>query len=104
MLKMKEEHNTYSSLSCLNVFIGPLFSGLFITRLAKPNSLGFYGKYAYFIKQLCLTHIWLFVASKKIAAVGTFPHLSLKSKAMLERTEHRTALIDCNYCTNILIA
>lgn len=56
-----------------------------------------------FIKQLCLTHIWLcFVASKKIAAVGTFPHLSLKSKA-LERTEPRTALIDCNYCTNILI-
>lgn len=59
-----------------------------------------------FMKQLCLTHIWLcFVASKKkIAAVGTFPHLSLKSKALLERTDPRTALIDCNYCTNILIA
>lgn len=81
MVKMKEGHNTYSSLSCLNVFIGPLFSGLFITRLAKPNSLGFYGKYAYFYKTVVsnLTHIWLCLLPKKkksIAAVGTFPHLS----------------------------
>lgn len=60
---MKEEHNTYSSLSCLNVFTGPLFSGLFITRLAKPNSLGFYGKYAYFYKTVVSNpHLAVFVA------------------------------------------
>lgn len=52
-----------------------------ITRLAKPNSLGFYGKYAYFYKTVVsnLTHIWLCLLPKKkkrIAAVGTFPHLS----------------------------
>lgn len=87
------------------MFLLGLSSRLFITRLAKPNSLGFYGKYAYFYKTVVSNpHLAVCCLKKKIAAVGTFPHMSLKSKALLERTEHRTALIDCNYCTNILIA
>lgn len=75
--------------------MGAHFSGLlFITRLAKPNSLGFYGKYAYFYKTVVSNpHLTVLVASKKtIAAVRTFPQLSLKSKALLERTEHRNSL------------
>lgn len=47
-----------------------------------------------FIKKKVVSnpHVAVFVASKKIAAVRTFPHLSVKLKALLERTEHRNSL------------
>lgn len=88
-----EEYNTYSSLSCSNVFIGAHFSGLlFITRLAKPKPLGFYRKYAYFYKKKVVSnpHLAVFVSSKKkFAAVRALLHLSLKLKALLERTAQK---------------
>lgn len=86
---MKGDRASVLEPQLFKCFIGAYFSGLFITRLAKPNPLGFYRKYAYFYKTVVSNPhlaVCCLKKKKKVAAVRTFPHFSLTLKAFLERT------------------